>query len=197
MIGIIAVVAGITASVYRSASAGAKNAACLNNLSQIGRAASLYMADHDETLPPIILHVDLITMADSSDIPDRYKKMMGAYGTTDELWFCPLDPLTNLAASRSSRPRRPLPNITSLGRVHTSYCHNLGLLRYAKNDRLVTLSEIENPSSEVHLMDDAIEVDESPRRALTAHGERANAVFFDAHVAAVPWPALISPAGGP
>ncbi|MCW5940919.1 MAG: type II secretion system protein [Fimbriimonadaceae bacterium] len=51
VMAIFALLAGLLFPVMHSAEKSAKSAACLNNLSQIARATSLYVADYDDWYP--------------------------------------------------------------------------------------------------------------------------------------------------
>ena len=51
VIAIIAVLAGILFPVFANAKREAKKSACISNLSQLGTATVLYMADNDEIFP--------------------------------------------------------------------------------------------------------------------------------------------------
>lgn len=181
------VIVSITLVVVNGARRKGRDVACISNLSQMGKANTLYAIDHDDCLPPVILHMNLVTRSDfSSDRnAERFKSLMYAYGVKEQQFFCPLDEVTNLNVSRTGRPNKPLLVVHSWGRIQTSYRHDLSMLKYSKSSGVVTQSAIPEPAATWHMLDDATAMVVEPERYfLTGHGEFANVLFFDGHVKA-------------
>jgi prepilin-type N-terminal cleavage/methylation domain-containing protein len=58
VVAILAILAALLFPVFSRAKASARQTNCLSNLSQVGRAISLYMADHDDIFPHALDAVD-------------------------------------------------------------------------------------------------------------------------------------------
>ena len=88
--GIIVVLAGLSFAVFGKVKASAKNAVCINNLEQLGKAFHMYAGDWDDTMPPDISFDQTKNQSD----PNCFVRLMAEvnrYGTTQNTWTCPLD----------------------------------------------------------------------------------------------------------
>ena len=89
--GIILVLAGLSFAVFGKVKASAKNAVCINNLEQLGKAFHMYAGDWDDTMPPDISFDQTKNQSD----PNCFKRLMAEidhYGPTQNTWTCPFAP---------------------------------------------------------------------------------------------------------
>ena len=77
VIAIVAIMAAILFPLYSSAKVTAKQATCLNNLTQLGRAIRLYADDNDGRVPPVRNDC-------GESIPGSYQNWAGSTGVGDE-----------------------------------------------------------------------------------------------------------------
>jgi prepilin-type N-terminal cleavage/methylation domain-containing protein/prepilin-type processing-associated H-X9-DG protein len=80
VVAVIAILAALLLPVFTSARARARQATCLSNLSQIGRAALLYAGDYDERLPSVLAHRTL---------PTDPGMTLQPYLANLDVWYCP------------------------------------------------------------------------------------------------------------
>jgi prepilin-type N-terminal cleavage/methylation domain-containing protein/prepilin-type processing-associated H-X9-DG protein len=162
-IAIIAVLVAIFSAVIVNARRQGKSAACLSNLSQIGKAMLAYAADHNDCIPPA----------------QTWKELLLQYGVAKQQFFCPLDPITSLQ-KLESKQFGVLPDLPSLeSRVQTSYDVGATIVRKL-GERHYSISGLPDPANLLYAGDAAIERHNyrggTPR---TAHGEGFNGVFYD------------------
>ena len=108
VMGIIAVLAAILFPVVATARRRALHATCLSNLSQIGKAISLYATDHDDRMPyaPSPSHKKIVVEggqifdppaldAVAASLPD-VRTPLAPYGATQTVFVCPMDQVSRL-----------------------------------------------------------------------------------------------------
>ena len=104
MIGIIGLLIAILLPILASARASSQGADCLSNLSQIGKAISMYAAEYDDSIPSApsayTKEEEVVQGLDVFDDPqldhlahiDRaIQVVLRPYGADPALWRCPLD----------------------------------------------------------------------------------------------------------
>jgi len=93
VIAIIAILSGITLSVFARAKAAGKNSVALSNASQIGKAMAIYVGDNDSALPFACSADDRFTMC-SGETPilmPLLTNVLASYVHSKEVWQDPLD----------------------------------------------------------------------------------------------------------
>jgi len=94
VIAILAVLAAILFPVFGTVQASAKNATCLNNLSQIGKAMVLYSVDSQDALPwgpsEAAVYINPHSNEPFYALPTPHQ-LLSPYGTTHSLFRCPRD----------------------------------------------------------------------------------------------------------
>lgn len=100
VIAIIAIIAALLFPVFARAKANAKQAACVANLSQAGKAIALYMADYDDLFPAMVdatdkyipsiwnAHSDWQARIDSLPL---VQDALAPYVKAPEVFKCPTD----------------------------------------------------------------------------------------------------------
>jgi prepilin-type N-terminal cleavage/methylation domain-containing protein len=104
VIGIIALLIAILLPVFASARSHSQGAACLSNLSQIGKAISLYAADYDDHIPfapaaytaeeETVEGIDIFSDPDMdylARVTPPVQVALKPYETAVLVWQCPLD----------------------------------------------------------------------------------------------------------
>lgn len=178
VIAIVAVLVAIFSAVIVNARRQGKNAGCLANLSQIGKAMLAYAADHNDCIPPAQTSAKLV----GDNVPGdaaRWKELLSQYGVAKQQFFCPLDPITSLQ-KLESKQFGVLPDLPSLeSRVQTSYDVGATIVRKL-GERHYSISGLPDPANLLYAGDAAIERHNyrggTPR---TAHGEGFNGVYYD------------------
>lgn len=94
---IILLLCGLIAGIYARAKSAAKVTACLANLSQIGRAATLYAADYDG-YAPLTLTKSLYRASSNQDLellafgdPALWRQSLMPYVRIESIFYCPSD----------------------------------------------------------------------------------------------------------
>ena len=128
VIAIIAILAALIFPVFARAKRSAQQTTCLSNLSQIGKAISLYMADYDDIFPHAVDPIDQVQPQIWSDFPQfqalipQMPTIMDAlnpYTKSREVWKCPAD---TGSLVMDDRPFLPFPTAPSMyTRTFTSY----------------------------------------------------------------------------
>lgn len=91
VIAIIAILAAILFPVFAQAKTAAKKTASLSNLKQIGTAANIYLADYDDTTPPVFWYDPNATGYESSFGFHYYPILMLPYTKNERIFICPAD----------------------------------------------------------------------------------------------------------
>jgi|GEM_PF-6449481 len=146
VIGIIAVLAGISLPIISSMTKQAKITTCGQNLRQIGAATSLYLADNQDTYmwaadPVEIKFIDswngeLSRFADVIRQMPTFRDALSQYVKSPSIFACPLD---NGSAWYPTLENPPVNRPSDYAAVGSSYCYNtiLGIRSY----RLSTVSQ--------------------------------------------------------
>lgn len=101
VIAIIAVLAAILFPVFAAAKASAKRTEALSNISQIGKATHMYLADYDDKLP---FHFPSMTEWPGYNvivltIGGRFTETFAPYIKDPRVWYSPADRLSNKSLS--------------------------------------------------------------------------------------------------
>lgn len=86
VVGIIAVLAGVSAAVYGSVRARAQAVECAGKLRQLGTGLNLYQADHDGMLP--IMEAGRKSLEEDVEVMD---KVLAEYVDGPDVFRCPSD----------------------------------------------------------------------------------------------------------
>jgi len=173
VIAIIAILASILFPVFARAREAARQSACASNTRQLVTGITLYVQDHDETLP-------IVQYADGSAY---WPSLINPYVKNGNLWKCPSDP--DQANSYDGRPND----------VTVSYGFNyLGLNDFPNGvPTPISLAAVESPTDTVAVADSTI-VGVNPRRLGSMrgsgtpayrHNEFASVGFLDGHIKAL------------
>lgn len=106
MIAIIAILAAILFPVFTQAKAAAKATACLSNMSQLGRAIDLYLADHDDQYPDrrdlknSLGYKPWSTWPTSDPRTGWAAVVFSSYVKSNEVWSCPSVASSELGAAQ-------------------------------------------------------------------------------------------------
>ena len=179
VIAIIAILAAMMFPTFAKAREGARRAACLSNLRQIGMGIQMYTMDHTERMP-------------------------GA-GATGQEWPLFLDPYTKSSQiySCSSDSQTPFPSIGGDGSTRLSYGYNALVIdstRYGfemPDGSSLSLNSVDLPSETITIFDylakDApgqakitsashLDNNSSTSRVSQRHLEGFNTLYADGHV---------------
>ena len=160
VIAIIAILAAILFPVFARARAKARQAACMNNLKQIGIAFMGYIQDYDECFPPVDGYADITNTATSyftwpSLVEPYIKSGVVASGSVDKkqtksVFFCPdyafapPDPAIRTFADPKARPLFSYgPNIA----VMPAYRNANGNPTYIASNPVHSQASIDAPAS--------------------------------------------------
>ena len=97
VLGIIAVLTGISVPVYQRIVQGSRAAACVSNLRQLGAALNLYLGEHNLTMPT--LNAGRTALADDVPVIDN---TLSAYAANPRVFACPADTAGLAAKSGTS-----------------------------------------------------------------------------------------------
>jgi len=95
VIAIIAILAAILFPVLVQAKVAAKKAASLSNVRQIGAATMLYLADYDDTTPPLFTYDPNNTTYPTSLGFHYYPLLLLPYTKNEQIFLCPQDRATD------------------------------------------------------------------------------------------------------
>ena len=96
VIAILLVLSGLLLTVYARAREPARSTACANNLRQLHLAASMYAADYNGYLPPFNNRLGRGTAGIQWPEQSAFLvECLRTYAKSQEIWFCPSDPLVN------------------------------------------------------------------------------------------------------
>lgn len=91
VIAIIAILAAILFPVFAQAKQAAKRIASLSNVQQISRAAMLYLADYDDTTPPVFWFNPADTSIPTSQGFHYFPLLLLPYTKNEQIFICPND----------------------------------------------------------------------------------------------------------
>lgn len=113
VIAILAILAALLFPVFARAKASAKNAVCISNLSQIGKAIMLYMDSSDDVFPHMVDPSDKFAPDIWAEFPDFMARIptmptmqdaLAPYLKTTLVFECPRDTGTKVLDSHFPRP---------------------------------------------------------------------------------------------
>lgn len=152
VIAIIAILAGLMLPAIGRARATAQNTACLNNLSQLGKAEALFSIDNkNKTVPAQGLN----------DIYNYFFSMWDYVGQSEKIFLCPVDdnegtPISNVKVSKTKNSDIHMSYVVNGGvtvrkGVHW-FCNDNNKTKYAEilKDWL-NVSAIKNPAGVISL----------------------------------------------
>lgn len=179
VIAIMAVLAGIIFAVSSKVMARAKSMACLNNVSQIGKALKLYAESSDDLLPPYSTRTICGLPDDLVYEPAKLKSVLTPYLGTDKVCYCPEDRHARSVAD------------TGCGEdnFHWSYEYSIPVFMLRKKEQeYLELTWSQVPfSANTALLEDKHRNDTGPADT-PAHDGRQCTVYFDLHSAYVTIP---------
>lgn len=162
----------------KNARQAGKGAACLSNLRQIATALNIYANENEGALPPIY--------GIAVDPPLRWTVRLQPYGLNDRVVFCPQDPIfTSLSTPSDTDDTRSHSYIfNAMAELNPQIGQSLPLWNFSDRADLVLLSEKKPSETDYYLALPA----EDPDHELdqTRHAGRANYLFADSHIAALP-----------
>jgi prepilin-type processing-associated H-X9-DG protein len=176
VIGVIALLAGLLLPALNKAKAKARAVICLNHLKQWGLATQLYVADHDDFLPPEGAPNGLSTDTGWYVVLPR-ELGMGAY--------CEMPWRTNAAAPLGSTIWIcPANSQRSNGNNLFHYCLNEHVDETGEFDAPVRLASIRRPAQTVWLFDNGkrAAVAQQNNVHTNLHTRGAQFLFLDGHV---------------
>lgn len=91
VIAIIAILAAILFPVFAQAKNAAKKTATLSNMKQIGTASQIYLADYDDTTPPVFWFDPNATQFPTSQGFHYYPLLLLPYTKNRAIFLCPND----------------------------------------------------------------------------------------------------------
>lgn len=91
MIGILAVLAGISTVVFAKARSSAHSTVCIANLSKIGKALHLYLGENDDVYPPFVTYPRIGLGISVPAEAKQWRASLERFGESS-VWQCPLDP---------------------------------------------------------------------------------------------------------
>ena len=181
---VVAVLSGLVSIVFRLGIKAAKTTACTSNLSQIGKALSLYVEDHDGWIPPYYLQDGQhLTGLKYKGKPQDLKAALATYGPTDQMWFCGLDPYAKKSVFEHGFQQ---------DHREMSYFYGAGVGYFSSRSKPfldLNVSSLVKPASTVYLFEMGWGGDGTYEEA--PHGETNNHLYFDGHVKARPVRALV------
>lgn len=168
---ILALSGTITAAVVTAVRAG-KVTACASNLSQIHRASYLYSVDHDGFLPPY----GFLANAAMSFNPKLLKRTLAKYGTTEETWFCKLDPHAGTLFEGEN-------GFSFDESSYTMSLHFYGNTVSSVNSAQMSFDNLRESPSKVQYYNDHTFLLETPTGRIreSAHVDKMNVVYVDGH----------------
>lgn len=177
VVAIIVILAAIISVAIRSGIVAAKNAGCISNLSQVGKATELYATDNSMHLPPF--YTD--NRADEKGGPHKqdvasFFGAMKAYGATSSVLYCPLDDAKGQVVAHG---------VELSDHTVSSYEVSLYVSLFADKSKAYlnfALGNVADPARTMYLFDKGWN-EGSRTEWVTAHGKSQNTLFFDWHVA--------------
>ena len=97
VIGIVAVLSGVSYPLYQRMVQSGRAAACVSNLRQIGIALNLYLNEHNQVMPT--MKAGRTTLADDVPVIDN---TLNTYAPNPRVFACPADTAGLAAASGTS-----------------------------------------------------------------------------------------------
>ncbi len=177
VMGVIAVVAGLTLPAVARARASSKSTVCIGNLRQWGLATHLYVSDHDDYLPPdgspngnstrSGWYIDLPRTLSLPTYAELDWPTDPSLAPAPGLWVCPA------STNRSN------------GKNLFFYCLNQHVNDTGAANRPVTTDSIKQPTRTVWLFDNGkrAAVAQQNNVSVSVHQRGAQFLFLDGHAA--------------
>lgn len=157
-------------------------ATCASNLGQIGKALHLYAQDHDDRIPPVVTYTVTKQLVEDGPFVQisgdsrRWVQLINAYAKSEEIFFCPADPLARTSVERDVKYLFALNSseFTSYETVTLTgdFFDERGVLQ-------MSLSAV--PGDRVYAGDFMFE-STGTMSMQTVHGTRGNGLYFDGRV---------------
>lgn len=110
VIAIIAILAAILFPVFAQAKQAAKKTASLSNQKQIGTASMLYLADYEDTTPPVFWFDPAATAFPTSQGFHYFPILLLPYTKNEQIFLCPADRDTDPVLTAPDGTGRFAPN---------------------------------------------------------------------------------------
>jgi prepilin-type N-terminal cleavage/methylation domain-containing protein/prepilin-type processing-associated H-X9-DG protein len=178
VVGIVGTLAGTLFAMFGTTQGRAKVVRCATNMDQIGKSLMLYVADHDDNVPPFLNFAEDkgVLLTPTSESP--WRAALQQYTRSSDVFFCPDDPFAVRLGG--------LPGVSLVDHRQTSYANADWLQRHTFNNVLrLNLGQVEEPAAASYLLDDATSarmVKGEVAETETQHGDRPNVLFLDGHV---------------
>ncbi len=197
-LAVLAVLAAITLSVFRSVQERGRQTVCLSNLRQLGMAISAYAQENDRLLPPY--NSVGIETGTGRAIPGQGAQLVSCltpYTRDRDIWFCP----TDIYARTFTAARVDQPDVHGhVNHLYTSYGNTLDwyspgfILGKQTIDWAGSSSEQAAPVQGPPLLTDDLwyfqshTIDGTPDLPPPySHNGRFNFLMFDGHVKSLSW----------
>ncbi|MCW5936970.1 MAG: prepilin-type N-terminal cleavage/methylation domain-containing protein [Fimbriimonadaceae bacterium] len=174
---IVAILGAVLFAVVARAKSSGHYTTCLSNLSQMGKAHSLYALDYSDTLPACLTPICVDSDLKGGDVrkpAHLWRGMIKPYGLADGQFFCPKDPHAHREFKDGWADH-----------TASSYLHWVGI---TANGMPVVATTIGDPTKTPLMLEDAVEFRRKPDSnnsyGIGPHDGLSNIVYFDGHVKA-------------
>ena len=186
---IIMVISALTYTIAKVTISNAKDSATISNLSQIGKSAALYCADHDDYFPPFVTWRDEFNGAMTEGMGARlWTQALAPYGARGDVWFSNSDPY------RKQRVYEDIPGYKI--RPYTSFAHTTWIRRFRLGDFVnYTTNSTPNPSAYIFLSEEGCMwlVEGGIMRQVPCNGKNFGCLMFDGSAKRMTWEEVIAP----
>jgi prepilin-type N-terminal cleavage/methylation domain-containing protein len=180
VMGVILILSALTASVIVRARNAAKETGCISNLSQIGKAALLYLGSNDDYYPPFVTYARGVQ---PPQVPPETAKWMDALAQfgAKQIWKCPSDPGLGGPSGAATFFHSEVQGLTSYETAGA-----LGKWEGSWSDGRLKLSSSTAPADRAYAADVWFSGGENSTGVITVHGPKSHSVCNDGHVVAEP-----------
>ncbi|MCU0316518.1 MAG: hypothetical protein MUC92_07995 [Fimbriimonadaceae bacterium] len=178
VIAIVVILTSIVFAVSRAAITQAQLTSCANNLRQVGNASFLYIADHNDQLPPFITDNTVFEIRKGEFVAGKaekasWKKALLPYAGSNEVFYCPQDTARTTGAQLNS-PGGPTTT------TETSYLVLVTSQYYFWNGTTVQSKPFSTIEPKFPFMGEVVFRRESdPSRFYSFHGDWVNSLTHD------------------